>query len=542
MTSKASPGTCLLCRDPVVEQEALRHMIECLRASDWPTGAEPSLFITIQGQQDKNYWLVVLARRDARLGDLDRLIRDVWMGRRGRMRSFFIDGVLYEIGGSPRSDATGVPLLDVITPGGRFIYDYGFDPTVSLDLEVVGETPIAPPDDAALCLIARNSPPPIPCDSCGGKADFTLYDQYGDLAGYYCRRCFFSATHDPDYADVIPNSPRVGICGYAGDPGPALLWYPPGWSAEEIASDEPDRALPGDREVVGTAIAATMQDIGPDIDAFLEGEVAVYGDEGGSMAADTVIPFCTFMRLLYRAEIDAWSATDVQRCLVENLSQNPIFLDEWPESAVPILCRFLTNMEASGRIMDASELITALKEAEYAFLRATTSIEKSQAHFRHILMRAEEEGIDTGDVDAFFRFAVGEFAEMVGLDLDDEEIREELSILFESVTSDMHLEDLRISIILIKCEDFCRRFSDDTVFECCCGILEGLLDHPSSPLLQGDVDLWSAAIIYAACQDMDLIRPGRGAPPIGQEISSSFGFSRSSIRNKVRVVRTLLSD
>jgi hypothetical protein len=145
-------------------------------------------------------------------------------------------------------------------------------------------------------------------------------------------------------------------------------------------------------------------------------------------------------------------------------------------------------------------------------------------------------------VDAFFRFAVEEFAEMTGFDLDDEGIQKELSALFEGGMPDMHLEDLRIPIIFTKCEDFCRRFRDDTILECCSEILEDLLDHPSSPLMRGDAALWSAAIIYAVCQDMDLIRPGRGAPPIGQEISSFFGFSRSSIRNKVRTVRALLSD
>ena len=542
MISKITLGTCLLCRVSVTKQEALKHGMECLQASGWPIGEEPSLLITIQGQQSKNYWLVVLARHDARLGDLELLIRDVWMEDCERMSSFLIEDVIYETDDEPSSGAMDVPLTDIIAPGSKFTYHYSFDPIVSLDLEVVGETPIIPPDDGTLCLIARNSPPTIPCEICGGKADLALYDHYGDLAGYYCRRCFDSGAHDPDYAGTISNSPGIGTCDYVKDPGTALLWYPPGWNMEEIDPDEPDSALLNDEEKTDAAITAIMQDVGPDIDAFLEAEIAAYGDKGGNMAADTVISFCTLMYLLYRADIGAWSATNVQRCLIEDLSQKLIFPDEWPENAVPILCRFLERMEASGRITNASELITALKEVECAFQTAATNPEKSQTVFKHILMRAEEEGIDTGDVDAFFRFAVEEFAEMTGFDLDDEGIQKELSALFEGGMPDMHLEDLRIPIIFTKCEDFCRRFRDDTILECCSEILEDLLDHPSSPLMRGDAALWSAAIIYAVCQDMDLIRPGRGAPPIGQEISSFFGFSRSSIRNKVRTVRALLSD
>ena len=115
---------------------------------------------------------------------------------------------------------------------------------------------------------------------------------------------------------------------------------------------------------------------------------------------------------LHRADIGAWSATNVQRCLIEDLSQKLIFPDEWPENAVPILCRFLERMEASGRITNASELITALKEVECAFQTAATNPEKSQTVFKHILMRAEEEGIDL----TWMPSVRGEeFAEMPGL-------------------------------------------------------------------------------------------------------------------------------
>jgi hypothetical protein len=61
------------------------------------------------------------------------------MGRRERMSSFLIEDIIYEMGDESRSDAMDVPLSDVITPGSRFTYHYGFDPTISLDLEVVGE-------------------------------------------------------------------------------------------------------------------------------------------------------------------------------------------------------------------------------------------------------------------------------------------------------------------------------------------------------------------------------------------------------------------
>jgi hypothetical protein len=546
MTPKVPPGTCLLCRAPVTKRKALKHAMECLQASGWPTGKKPSLLIMIQGLHKKSYWLVVLARHDARLGDLDQLIRDVWVECCGHLSSFEIDGVLYDSDDDMCSTgAMEVPLSDLVSPGSTFIYDYDFGSVTSLALKVIGETPIAPLKDP-LCLIARNNRPTIPCDLCGGEAAFTLGDIYEENPRYYCRECLLSTDYDPYCVGIISNSPRDGVCGYVEDAITALHWYPPGWSADEIVPEELSE-IPGmtafdDEAEVEVAIYTIIQDIGPDIDAFVEAEKAAYGEEAGAMAGDTVVAFCTFMLLAYGVKIDAWDAPSVQECLIEHLSQNPIYPEDWPMNAVPILCRFLTHMEASGHLTNASELIAVLKEAEPAFQKAATSPEKVQAIFKLILMKAEEAGVNTNDMNAFFNFAVRELVEMAGVDLDNEEVQKELSNLLEGGILEVDAEDLRVAMILARCEDFCKRFPDNTILEHCRRIVKDLFDHPAAPLARGDAVLWSAAIVYAACQDEDLIRPGRGAPPLGQEISSFFGVERASIRNKVRAMRAFLPD
>lgn len=541
MAPKASPGTCLLCRAPVTKRRALKHGMACLQASGWPTGKKPSLLIVIQGRYNKDYWLVVLARHGARLKDLDRLIRDVWVECCDHLSSFKIGGVAYDSDDEYSRNAMGVPLSHLVSPGSTFSYDYDFGSTTSLDLKVIGETPVAPPG-GPLCLIARNNPPAIPCDLCGGEAAFILDDPDEDIPHYYCRECLSSTDHDPDCVETIANSPRNGVCGYAEDPIAAHLWYPPGWSTDGIVPEEPDEIPDDDEAEVNAAIAAVIQDIGPDIDAFVEEEGAVYGDKDACMAGDTIIAFCTFMHLLYGAKIDVWDAPSVQRCLIGHLAQNPIFLDDWPESAVPILCRFLSRMEASGSLTNASELIAALKQAEPAFQEAATSPEKSQAIFRYILMKAKEAGISITDIDASFAFAVKELARMAGIDLDNKEVRERLSSLLDSGITEAFSSRLCVTMIFERCEDFCKRFKDDTILEHCRRIVTILSDHPTAPLLRGDGVLWSAAIVYAACQDEDLIRSGKGAPPLGQEISFFFGFERASIRNKVRAMRALLPE
>ena len=543
MTPKVSPGTCLLCRAPVTKRKALEHGMECLQALGWPTGKKPSLLIMIQGQDNKNYWLVVLARHDARLGDLDQLIRDVWVECCGHLSSFEIGGVIYESDAECSTDAMNVPLSHLLSPGSTFTYDYDFGSTTSLDLKVIGETPVTPLN-APLYLIARNDRLPVPCDLCGGEAEFTLDDPDGEIPRHYCRECLVSAGPDPECVDIIANSPRNGVCGYAEDPVAALLWYPPGWSADEIVPEELDEVLDeiafDDEIEVDASVAAVIQDLGPDIDAFVEAEKTAYGEEAAGMAGESVVAFCTFMYALHGLRIDAWDAPSVQRCLVEHLAQNPVFPEEWPKNAVPILCRFLTRMEASGRLTNASELIAALEEAEPAFQEAAVSPEKSLALFRHILVKAQEAGIDTDDLDAFFNFAMREIVRMAGMDPDSEEVREELSDLIEGELLKPGAVELRVAMILIRCEDFCNRFEDGTVLERCRGIIADLFDHPTAPLSRGDGVLWSAAIVYAACRDANLIGPGRSGSSLPQEIGSFFGVERSSIRNKVTALKKLL--
>jgi len=530
MTPQVSPGTCLLCRAPVTKRGALKHGMKCLQASGWPTGKKPSLLISIQGRYERNYWLVVLARHDARLGDLDRLIRDVWVECCGHLSSFLVGGVDYDSDDECSTDAMNVPLADLVSPGSTFSYDYDFGSTTSLDLKVIGETPAAPPK-GLLCLIARNNRPSIPCDLCGGDAGFTSTDLDEETPCYYCRDCLSSA--DPETLDTIANSPRNGVCGYAEDPVSALPWYPPGWSADEIVPVELD-----DETEVNASIALVIQDIGPDIDAFFEAEKAAYGEEVACMAGESVIAFCTFMYTLHGVKIDAWDARSVQRCLVEHLAQNPIFPEDWPENAVPILCRFLKHMEEAGRITNASGLIAALEEAEPAFKEAVMNRQKDQDVFEYLLEKLEDSGIDLDDLGAVANFAMKELLTIAGFDSDDERFHN----LTQGGTLDNYNDNLRITMIVARCEEFHDQFEDDAVIERCREIAGALSVHPDSPLLRGDPVLWSAGIIYAACQDMGLIRRGRSAPPVVEAISRIFGFERASLQNKARALRAFLQD
>ncbi|MCX6698773.1 MAG: DUF6398 domain-containing protein [Methanomicrobiales archaeon] len=68
--------------------------------------------------------------------------------------------------------------------------------------------------------------------------------------------------------------------------------------------------------------------------------------------------------------------------------------------------------------------------------------------------------------------------------------------------------------------------------ECCTDLIRDLADHPESPLMRGDQMLWSAAIIYSACQRENLIWRRTGGLRLGMEIALFFGIKLISIRSK----------
>ncbi|MCX6694408.1 MAG: DUF6398 domain-containing protein [Methanomicrobiales archaeon] len=95
-------------------------------------------------------------------------------------------------------------------------------------------------------------------------------------------------------------------------------------------------------------------------------------------------------------------------------------------------------------------------------------------------------------------------------------------------------------MIRLRCDEFCERFPDKTIAECCTLIVKDLASHPASPQSRGDVTLWSAAIVYLACQRRDLIRRGTAGSHIGKEIAFFFATSLSSTRNKASTLKMYL--
>lgn len=215
----------------------MAHVTECARSSGWPPAEKHSYLLAILGHGTKSFWLLVLARPTIMLSDLDALIRDVWVECCGHLSQFTIHGEHFMNDAEECETGMDIPLGRILAPGMTFSYEYDFGSTTVLDIHVLSTLPISPPGRGAVVL-ARNRPPPVPCDECGNPADFRLFDENGIPSSHVCRRCLQPDRFSASSVMRISNSPRDGVCGYEEDPVSALAWYPPGWTIDELADRE----------------------------------------------------------------------------------------------------------------------------------------------------------------------------------------------------------------------------------------------------------------------------------------------------------------
>ena len=251
MPPRSSPGTCLLCKTSIGRTAMLRHSMECLKKSGWPESDKPSYVIRVDGFHTKVFWLLVLARHDATLDDLDGLLRDVWVECCGHLSAFNIYGRSFsshsDVDGFDEDDESGlsVPLDEVIGPDSAFTYEYDFGSTTKLKLSVVGVSPVSP-ENRPLVLIARNDRLEIPCYFCKGKGEYLVTDWPDNpYQIVICRDCTKKKVDalEQEYVVVFPDSPRAGTCDYMEDPKTAIRWYPPGWTMGDIYPAESEEML-----------------------------------------------------------------------------------------------------------------------------------------------------------------------------------------------------------------------------------------------------------------------------------------------------------
>jgi hypothetical protein len=108
-----------------------------------------------------------------------------------------------------------IALNQVLEVGTTFAYEYDYGSTTELRLRVVGLREHEKAGNRVV-LLARNDPPEIQCDVCGQPAALVCGDCCWSGGGWLCEGCGREHQCGEEMLLPVVNSPRVGVCGYAG--------------------------------------------------------------------------------------------------------------------------------------------------------------------------------------------------------------------------------------------------------------------------------------------------------------------------------------
>ncbi len=213
-----SSGKCNLCGGIFGKAAMTSHLKSCRKkqASSEKPKKTATFHLVVEGRYQPEYWMHLDVPANATLDTLDRFLRDTWLECCGHMSEFEIKGTRYTVEPMDMDDeGMDVKLKDVLSPGMTFLHAYDFGSTTHLKLKVVSGYE----SDATgkkVRILARNEPPAIPCGHCGKPAVQVCMECSYSKEGWLCEE--HAATHECGDESFLPvvNSPRVGVCGYAG--------------------------------------------------------------------------------------------------------------------------------------------------------------------------------------------------------------------------------------------------------------------------------------------------------------------------------------
>lgn len=221
MAAQQSPGECRLCEKSVTNRTATIHLKSCWDQHTAVTKGRPSKWfqIVVSGRHAPGYWLQLQAPGKSKFGDLDQVLRDIWLECCGHLSEFTLptsscppwDDFDEERG----EELMGETLASELAVGMQFLHTYDFGTTTELRLRVAAER-LGPALEGKIKVLARNSPPIVPCSVCKEPATQLCVGCESFGGASFCDRC--AAKHDCGEVYLLPlvNSPRAGFCGYTG--------------------------------------------------------------------------------------------------------------------------------------------------------------------------------------------------------------------------------------------------------------------------------------------------------------------------------------
>jgi len=224
MTRQITRGTCSFCGESYAKSTMARHLKACkarAEESDKPaakgSAGRTILHLQVEGRYRPMYWMHIEIPENATLQDLDEFLRITWLECCGHLSSFKIGGSKFyshkmESGDQSMEAALG----KVIAPGMAFEHIYDFGTSTELSRKVLSAR-AGLARGKGVRILARNDPPDIRCQSCGGPATFVCNQCDFEGGGWICDECADKHKCGEEMLLPVVNSPRVGLCGYTGD-------------------------------------------------------------------------------------------------------------------------------------------------------------------------------------------------------------------------------------------------------------------------------------------------------------------------------------
>ncbi len=222
-----SRGKCTFCGESAVFSSMTKHLQSCEKrkgAIDKEIAAKRSKIygLKVWATYNPAYWLFLETPHNAKLEDLDNFLRKTWLECCGHLSAFTIRDVRYEAGadgadlfGDGESKTMNIRIGEVLSEGLEAHYEYDFGSTTDLDLKVLWERE-GRLNKKGITILSRNEPIGFKCATCGQTAEVVCTECGYEKDASYCGAC--AAKHECGEEMLLPvvNSPRMGVCGYAG--------------------------------------------------------------------------------------------------------------------------------------------------------------------------------------------------------------------------------------------------------------------------------------------------------------------------------------
>jgi hypothetical protein len=215
--AKQSRGRCLFCGHETTKGSMARHLAGCPQRQSATGTPQTLVHLRIQDGYAGPFWLDVEVRGTATLGDVDKYLRAIWLECCGHLSKFSTGGWgSAEVARSRRVDAVFAEGVEL-----THIYDFGIESMTRI--KALGRRHGVPVTKHPIVLMARNLLPEVCCGECDQPATYLCQECQieWDSPGMLCAQHAKIHPHE-EYGEPIEivNSPRLGLCGYAGPADP----------------------------------------------------------------------------------------------------------------------------------------------------------------------------------------------------------------------------------------------------------------------------------------------------------------------------------